>query len=391
MEISPYCGSPKDLPIYLDYQATTPCEREVLIEMEPYWNENWGNPSNRHNRPGLTAAAVVSLARERLASCLQIASERLIFTSGGTEANNLALLGHLRAKHNQSNKPGHLITVSTEHHSVLGPLRKLQREGFRLKELTPSSDGVITTNQLINAFESDTQLVSVMMANNEIGVIQPLVELSRICKERGAIFHCDAVQGLGNLPINPDALGIDLMSISSHKIYGPKGIGALIIKKGLPISPLQWGGGQEQGIRPGTIPVPLVVGFAKAAELATEILPSQQLKLQNLRDELLRILKTNLPNIIVNGSMKNRLAHNLNITITGVNGKQLQSKLKSVISCSSGSACSQGSPSHVLKALGRTSHEAESSIRLSLGKDTSMEDIQKAAKAIINVVKDLKV
>ncbi len=374
-----------------DYQGSTPCLQEVLNAMAPYWGDVWGNSSNRQNRSGLKAAAAVSLARDQLASCLGIASENLIFTSGATEANNIALLGHARARALESGRTGHLVTLATEHPSVLDPLRQLKKEGFRLTELSPGSDGLLSKSQLLDALKTDTCLVSLMFANNEIGVLQDIKELASICKERGVTFHTDAAQAFGNIPLSMRQHEVDFLSLSGHKLCGPKGIGVLALNsKKLPIIPLTWGGGQELGLRPGTIPVPLVVGLAKAAEIAINDLESRTTRLNNLRNSLWEGLSQAFPDLILNGSLKNRLAHNLNITIPGVRGSLLHRKLKPVISCSSGSACSNGRPSHVLLALGRSLAEAESSIRLSLGRNTTANDIENAITCISQVINDLR-
>ncbi len=372
-----------------DYQATTPCDPEVLAVMKPYWSELWGNPSNRQSRAGLCASAAVSLAREQIAAFLRIKPERLIFTSGATEANNLALLGHARARALELGRPGHLITVATEHHSVLDPLRQLQREGFRLTEIQPQPDGLLSTKQLIEAFQNDTILVSVMMANNEIGVLQPLDEFTKLCIERGVIFHTDAAQAFGQLHFNLDQICIDFLTISGHKIYGPKGIGALVLKENVPILPLQWGGGQELNLRPGTIPVALAVGLAKAAELAFNDLDSRYIRFCNLRNQFLDSLREKIPELKVNGSIKHRLPNNLNITIPGVRGNKLHRALRPLLNCSSGSACSNGEPSHVLRALGRSKEEAEASLRLSFGRSTTKDQVNNAVSLIANVVKEL--
>ena len=379
----------QDYPLALDYQATTPCSAEVLDAMSPYWNDSWGNPSSRQNRLGLHASAAVSLAREEISSFLKIKPERIIFTSGATEANNLALLGHARAKALDKGAPGHLITVTTEHHAVLDPLRHLQKEGFRLTELRPDSDGLLPIERLEESFQDDTILVSIMLANNEIGVIQPISKLASLCRARGITFHSDASQAFGYLPLNLDTLGIDLMSISGHKIYGPKGVGALIVRENISILPLQFGGGQEQGLRSGTIPVPLIVGLAKASQIAHEKLNVYYEKLKFLRNTLRDGLINQIPNLIINGSMDSRLPHNLNITIPGVYGNRLHRELKPFISCSSGSACNNGSPSHVLLGIGRTIDDAQASLRLSVGRYTTMDDIQLAIRVISKVVRDL--
>jgi len=377
-------------PVNLDHQATTPCAQEVVEAMAPWWSEQWGNPASRQHRLGLTAAAGVSDARERLARCLAVPPERIVFTSGATEANNLALLGHARARARQRGAPGHLITLATEHHAVLDPLKQLVTEGFQLTQLQPAPDGLLQSSQLEAAITDETLLVSVMTANNEIGVVQPIQILSRICRERGIPLHSDGAQAFGHLPFHPDALGIDLTSLSGHKIYGPKGIGALVLRPELSIDPLQWGGGQEHGLRPGTLPVPLIVGFARAAELAVADLKERQSRLRNLRNRLWRELQATVPNLECNGSLDQRLDHNLNITVRGVSGNLLHRELRRHVACSSGSACSSGAPSHVLLALGRNRLEAEASLRLSLGRSTSDADIDTAITTIRTVVEGLR-
>ena len=387
---SPAQPSPQPgTPIALDFQATTPCAPEVVTAMEPWWQQHWGNPSSRQHRLGLTAAAAVSDARERLANCLGVNANQVVFTCGATEANNLALLGHARAMAERNGRPGHLISVSTEHHAVLDPLQQLRREGFRLTLLEPGSDGLIDPAQLEDALQSDTLLVSVMAANNEIGVVQPLEQLGVICRQRGIRLHSDAAQAFGHMPLEATALGLDLVSISGHKLYGPKGIGALIVTPGIALQPLQFGGGQEQGLRPGTLPVPLIVGLAKAAELAMEDLQERRHRLQSLRDQLWQGLQHELPNVELNGALSPRLPHNLNITVRGVHGDRLQRNLRSRLHCSSGSACSAGRASHVLQALGRSREEANASLRLSLGRTTTEHDINGAIAIINEVVKAL--
>ncbi len=376
-------------PVALDYQATTPCDKEVLRAMEPYWNNTWGNASSRQHHSGLQAAAAIKLAREKLASFFRVEENQIIFTSGATEANNLALIGHARAKAKEKGEPGHIITLSTEHHAVLDPLRQLKKEGFRLTEITPEEDGLVSINKVASAFEKDTLLASVMIANNEIGVIQPIREISELCRKNGVTLHSDAAQAFGYLPMDQYLIDIDLISISSHKIYGPKGIGALILNKKVPLTPLSWGGGQEQGLRPGTLPVPLIIGLAKAAELRIEDLPRSYQQLSSLRNQLWVGLKQHLPNLLLNGSLEKRLPNNLNFSVPDINGNQLFRNLRPLVECSSGSACSMGKPSHVLISLGRSPAEAQASLRLSLGKDTNQEEVQRAIKAIINIVQEL--
>ena len=345
--------------------------------MAPYWSEEWGNPSSRQHRLGLTASAAVNLARRQIADALAVTPQRLVFTSGATEANNLALLGHARAK-----GKGHLISVATEHHAVLDPLHQLRREGFAVTLLQPRADGLIDPEQLRAAITPDTRLVSVMAANNEIGVLQPLAELGAICRSHGIALHSDAAQAFGHIPLEPDALGIDLLSLSAHKLYGPKGIGALVIREGLELQPLQWSGGQEAGLRAGTLPTALIVGFAKAAQLAMADREERQQRLAGLRDQLWAGLQQRLPGVLLNGALQPRLSHNLNVSLPGVSGSRLHRALKPQLTCSNGSACSNGAPSHVLQAIGRSRTEAEASLRLSLGRDSTANDIHQAVIAV---------
>ena len=357
--------------------------------MEPWWREQWGNPSSRQHRLGLTAAAAIGSARERLAGSLGIESDELIFTSGATEANNLALLGHARARALADGGPGHLISVASEHHAVLDPLRQLQQEGFELTLLPPQQNGLINVEQVDQAIQPNTQLISVMVANNEIGVIQPIRELSAVCKSRGITMHTDAAQAYGHLRLHAEELGCALISLSAHKFNGPKGIGALVVRTGTPLQPLLWGGGQEQGLRAGTLPVPLIMGMAAAAELCMDDLEERQARLQTLRDQLWEGLKDRNPSIKLNGTLQPRLAHNLNIGVPGVSGSRLHQALRSRLACSSGSACSRGEPSHVLQALGLSRREAEGSLRLSLGRDTTATDIDGAIEVLTTAIKTL--
>ncbi|MDC2984744.1 cysteine desulfurase [bacterium] len=360
-----------------DFQASTPCAAEVVEAMAPFWSADWGNPSSRQHRLGLSASAAVKLARRQLAEALEVKPERLVFTSGATEANNLALLGHARALGS-----GHLISVATEHHAVLDPLQQLQREGFSVTLLTPGPDGLISPEQLEAAITPETRLVSVMAANNEIGVLQPLEQLGTVCRRHGITLHSDGAQAFGTLPLNPDALGVDLLSLSAHKLYGPKGIGALVLREDIAIEPLQWGGGQEAGLRAGTLPTALIVGFAAAARLALQEQEQRNSRLQHLRDQLWEGLQQRLPGVLLNGALQPRLPQNLNISLPGVNGSRLHRALRPHLACSSGSACSNGAPSHVLQAIGRSRAEAEASLRLSLGRETTADDVDQAITAI---------
>ncbi len=380
----------QDLPIFLDHQATTPCAKEVIAAMAPYWNEKWGNSSSRQHREGLKAAAAVSMAREELASHLRVAPEQIIFTSGATEANNIALIGHARAMSEIHGKPGHLITLSTEHRAVLDPIKQLEKEGFQVTEITPQKDGILDLNQLVEVFKENTFLVSIMIANNEIGVIQPIKEIAQLCKERNILLHSDAAQALGHISLYPEFLGIDFTSVSAHKMYGPKGIGALIMRPEIPVQPLQWGGSQEKGIRPGTLAVPLIIGLAKAAEIAIRDLKDYELLVTKMRNKFLEELKSKISGISLNGSQDERLPHNLNITIAGVQGSILHKELRPFISCSSGSACANGAPSHVLMALGLNAQEAKASLRLSLSRYTTEAELKNAAIKIKDVINKLR-
>ncbi|KGG16767.1 MULTISPECIES: cysteine desulfurase family protein [unclassified Prochlorococcus] len=380
----------KTTPLDFDYQSTTPCDNKVLEAMFPYWNQDWGNPSSRNNRISIKASAAISLAREQLADLLKISPKRLIFTSGATEANNLALLGHARAKARQNGFPGHLITLSTEHNSVIAPIRQLRKEGFHITELTPDLDGIISLESLKDSFLEDTLLVSVMIANNEIGVVQPISEIASLCNQRGVAFHSDMSQGFGNLTIDFSNIGIDLMSFSGHKIYGPKGIGLLVVGEDCIIEPLQWGGDQENGLRAGTLPVPLIVGFVKAAEIANQNQSFYAKNIKDMRNELWQGLNQKIPDLILNGSLEKRLPNNLNFTVKGVIGSKLHKQLRPFISCSSGSACSNGAPSHVLLSIGRSTQEAEASLRLSLGRATNFDEVDIAINIISKVVYQLR-
>ena len=377
-------------PILLDYQSSTPCRKEVVDVMQPYWTEIFANPSSKSNLASIQASAALEYAREVVKNKLNLIDKKIIFTSGATESNNLALLGLARNFYKRKGKFGHIITLNTEHNAVLEPLRELKKIGFSLTEITPEADGIVSIKEILKAFRKDTFLVSIMLANNEIGVIQPLENISKICKEREIILHTDASQCLGYIPFNSIDSIANLLTISSHKIYGPKGVGLLILDKDIQIEPLIIGGGQEYGIRSGTIPLPLTMGFAKAIELAVINQEKNAKTLSFHRDNLLKGLLENNSEMKINGSMKERLPHNLNITFARLSGSLLHKKLKPQIVCSSGSACSNGKPSHVLLALGRSFSEAESSIRLSIGLMTTSQDIQKAIEIITSIVSNLR-
>ncbi len=377
-------------PILLDYQSSTPCLEEVVESMVPYWSNIFSNPSNRSNLGGINASAILEVSREKIQKYLFLKNKIVIFTSSATESNNLALLGFARNYYEETGQHGHIVTLKTEHKAVLEPLDHLKEEGFTITEIIPEKDGLISEEKFINALRKDTFLVSIMLANNEIGVIQPLNKISEICRSREITLHSDAAQCLGYMELDSLDSQANMITISSHKIYGPKGIGLLLIDKDIKLKPLILGGGQEFGFRSGTIPLPLVVGFTKAIELAVLNQKKNTQKLSLLRDTLLNGLLENNSGIQINGSMIKRLPHNLNLTVSGIKGPKLHKNLKSKIQCSSGSACSNGLPSHVLLALGRSFQEAESSIRLSLGLMTTSEDITKAILIISNSIKSLR-
>jgi len=374
---------------YLDHHATTPCDPAVLAAMAPWWNGNFANPSSRLYRPALEAAAAVEIARGQVARAVEAPAEAVLFTSGATEANNLALRGVAEAALERGEPRRGLVTLASEHRAVLDPLAWLHHHGFPLTVLPLQSDGLVDLDHLAAALGSDTLLLSVMAANNEIGVLQPLVEIAALCRERGVLLHCDAAQAVGHIPLPMADLGIDLLSLSGHKLYGPKGIGALVLREGVALAPQQHGGGQERGLRAGTLPVPLVVGLGAAIELALADRQAREQRLGALRDRLWQALAV-LGDVQLNGTLQHRLPHNLNVTIGGVDGTRLHQALRRQLAVSSGSACSTGSPSHVLAALGRSRQEAAASIRFGLGRGTTAEEIDLAIAAVSAAVADLR-
>ena len=377
-------------PILLDYQSSTPCLEAVVNSMAPYWSEIFSNPSNKSNLAGINASAILEVSREKIKEYLCLQKKKVIFTSGATEANNLALLGFARNYYKTTEHYGHIITLNTEHKAVLEPLNHLKKEGFMVTEITPEKDGLISEEKFKRYIREDTFMVSVMLANNEIGVIQPIEAISNICKSRGITFHSDFAQCLGYIELNDLLSDVNMITMSSHKIYGPKGIGVLLIDEEINLEPLIVGGGQEYGLRSGTLPLPLVVGFAKAIEIAVVNQQKNAEKLILHRNELLKGLLENNSGLLINGSMKKRLPHNLNLTVLDLNGAKFHKLLKSKIICSTGSACSNGDPSHVLLAIGRSFKEAESSIRLSLGLKTNSQDIKQAIEILTNTIRSLR-
>ena len=387
---------------YLDHQATTPCDPAVVAAMAPWWTEQFANPASRLHRPGLLAAAAVDQARTQILGQLGLTAgappenprghqgdAQLIFTSGATEANNLALKGLAEAELAAGGSRRQLVTLATEHRAVLDPLRYLARHGFRLTELSVGSDGLVDLGQLEAALGPDTLVVSVMAANNEIGVLQPLAAIGSLCRQRGIPFHCDGAQAVGHIALNPGELGIDLLSLSGHKFYGPKGIGALAISRPLALAPQLHGGGQQGGLRAGTLPVPLIVGLAAALNLAHADRLEREQRLGALRDQLWQGLEA-LGGIRRNGAAAPRLAHNLNICVEGVEGGALHRALRRQLAVSGGSACSSGEPSHVLAALGLSRLEAAASIRFGLGRSTTTAEIGQAIGALAEAISQLR-
>ncbi|MFN9569087.1 MAG: cysteine desulfurase family protein [Cyanobacteriota bacterium] len=374
---------------YLDHHATTPCASEVVDAMAPWWQEHFANPSSRLYRPALEASAAVEHARSQVGQALGMAEEAVVFTSGATEANNLALRGAVEAAGWAGRPRRALVTLATEHRAVLDPLNALARQGFPLTVLPVKSDGRLDLADLEAALGPDTLLVSVMAANNEIGVLQPIAAVAALCRRQGVLLHCDAAQAVGHIPINMADLGVDLLTLSAHKFYGPKGIGALLIRPGVSIAPQQLGGGQERGLRAGTLPVPLIIGLAAALRMALADRLERAQRLAALRDELWLQLEA-MGGIRRNGSADQCLPHNLNVSVAGVDGTRLHQLLRRRLAVSSGSACSQGSPSHVLAALGRSRQEAAASIRFGLGRHTGKAQVTEAVAAVQEALTNLR-
>ena len=377
-------------PVYLDYQATTPVAAEVMATMAPFFTTHFGNAASKGHSYGWTAEAAADLAREKIAELVLGRSNEVIFTSGATEANNLAILGALNS--HESGGARHVVTVATEHKAVLDPVLELESRGFRVTRLVPSDDGLVSAQQVADAVSEDTLLVSVMHANNEIGVIQPMAEIGAAVKAKNAscLFHSDCAQSAGRLVIDVDGWHLDLVSLSAHKMYGPKGVGALWMRRRpkVHLEPLTFGGGHERGLRPGTLPVPLLVGFGKAAEIAMEQRDKEGQRLSLLRDDLAARLLENSDRVTVNGHREKRLPNNLNISVEGVLGEALLLAVAPEIAVSSGAACTsaQSGPSHVLLAIGCSKDAASASLRISLGRETSQADIDTAFAAISGAI-----
>jgi cysteine desulfurase len=374
-------------PIYLDHQATTPVDPEVVAAMLPYFTERPGNPASSHLY-GWEAEAAVKQVRRILAEAIHVMPEDIIFTSGATEANNLAIKGIAEA---YLQKGRHIVTVQTEHNAVLEPCRYLETLGFEVTYLPVQHQGLIDLHQLEQALRPDTVLVSVMAANNEIGVLQPLADIGSVCQRHQVLFHTDAAQAVGKILLDVKTMQIDLLSITAHKLYGPKGIGALYLRQGIRIAPQLHGGGQEQGWRSGTLATPLIVGLGKAVELAMLHQATEGQRLSQLREELWHQLQT-LEGIYLNGHPTQRLPGCLNISVAGVNGTRLLRELQPNLALSSGSACASAhpTPSHVLTALGRDPALARASLRFGLGRSNTRADIHQAVRHVVNAVTALR-
>lgn len=375
--------------VYLDYSATTPVKKEVLEEMWPYFSEKYGNPSSLYEI-GFESKDAIAIARSKVAHIIGASDREIFFTSGGTESDNWAVIGTAKALKDKGN---HIITSKIEHHALLHTCEYLEKEGYEVTYLSVDSNGRISIEELEAAITDKTILISIMFANNEMGAIQPIKEISEIAKKYNIIFHTDAVQALGNVPIDVKELGIDLLSISSHKIYGPKGIGALYIRKGLVIPNLIHGGGQERKKRAGTENVPAIVGFGKAAELAEANLDNHIKELQTLRNYFITEVTNRIPDVSLNGDLENRLPGNINMVFNYIEGEALLLAMdQKGIYASTGSACSSASfsPSHVLLAMGLPIEKVYSSIRFTIGDFTTREELDYVLNELEVMVKRLR-
>ena len=379
------------LPIYMDNHATTPLDPRVLEAMMPYLTTVFGNAASRNHSFGWEAEAAVEKAREQVAKLIGATAKEIIFTSGATESNNLAIKGIAEMYRERGN---HIITQATEHKATLDTCKRLEKSGYRVTYLPVKADGLIDLDDLKRAMDDKTILVTIMIANNEIGVVQPVVEIGKLCHEKGVLFHTDGVQAVGKIPVDVNAMNIDAMSLSAHKIYGPKGVGALYVRRRNPrvqISEQINGGGHERGMRSGTLNVPGIVGLGKACEIAREEMVSESKRLSALRDKLKAKLETNLDYIHVNGSMEHRLPGNLNMSFVYVEGESLLMGINDV-AVSSGSACTSATlePSYVLKALGLGDDVAHSSIRFGLGRFNTDAEVDYVSDKVIDVVQKLR-
>jgi cysteine desulfurase len=376
------------LPIYLDNHATTPLDPRVLEAMLPYLTGKFGNAASRNHSFGWEAQTAVETARKQIADAIGAAPNEIVFTGGATESDNLAIKGVAEA---YAEKGNHIITALTEHKAVLDTCKHLEKRGFKVTYLPVQPDGLIDLERLKDVFTDQTVLVSIMAANNEVGTLQPLEEIGKLCHERGVIFHSDAVQALGKVPLNVDQMNLDLAALTAHKLYGPKGCGALYVRSKVRLTALIDGGGHEHGMRSGTLNVPGIVGFAKAVAIAQAEMLDESARISALRDRLKDKLFAELDQIVVNGSTERRLPGNLNVSFRFVEGEPLMLGLRD-IAVSSGAACSTEKidPSHVLKALGLSDDDAQCAIRFGIGRFNTETEIDYVAERVIEVVNSLR-
>ena len=379
--------------IYLDHAATTPVDREVIETMLPYFSKYYGNASSLHSF-GREAYEALEKSREQVAKILNAENKEILFTSGGTESDNLALKGVAYKNRDKINTKGpHIITSSIEHPAVLETCKYLEKEGFKIKYLSVDKYGIVDLDELSESITKDTFLISIMFANNEIGTVQPIEEIGKIAEENNVIFHTDAVQAIGKIPIDVKKLNVDLLSISSHKIYGPKGVGALFIRKSLNIKPIINGGGHERGLRSGTENIPGIVGLGKACELSRERLDGDIIYMKRLRDKLIKGVLEKIEESYLNGHPEKRLVNNAHFRFTAIEGESILMSLdEKGIAASTGSACSSKElqPSHVLLAIGLSPVEAHGSLRLTVGRENTEEEIDYVIETLPEVVSKLR-
>ena len=380
-------------PIFMDSQSTTPMDPRVLETMLPYFTEKYGHPASRNHSFGWEAESAVDKAREQVAKLIGARDPKeVIFTSGGTESINLAIKGVAEMYREKGN---HIVTSVIDQRAGLDVCRRLERQGCQITYVPVGPDGMLDVEEIRKALTDKTILISVMFANNEIGTIQPIPEIGKVAKEKGIIFHCDATQAVGKIPVDVESMGIDLLSCTAHLVYGPKGVGALYVRRKNPrvrIAPLVDGGGHERGMRSGTVPVPLAVGFGKAAEICMEVMPEESARLKTLRDKLQDRILSSLDEVYLNGHPEKRLPHNLNLSFAYVEGESVLMGLNKELAIASGSACTSATlePSYVIAALGVGSELAHSSIRFALHRLTTEEEVDYVAERTIEVVKRLR-
>jgi cysteine desulfurase len=376
------------LPIYLDNHSTTPIDARVLESMLPYLSERFGNAASRSHSFGWTAEEAVETARAQVAALIGVNNDEIVFTSGATESDNLAIKGIAEAYRSKGN---HIITAVTEHKAVLDSCKRLEKYGYGVTYLPVKKDGLIDLDALRQAMNDATILVSIMAANNETGVLQPIAEIGKLCREHGVLFHSDAAQAIGKIPLDVVQQNIDLLSISAHKAYGPKGVGALYVRNGVEIAATIDGGGHERGMRSGTLNVPGIVGLGRACEICHDEMPNESCRIAGLRNRLHEKIKAGLDEVYVNGSMKQRLPGNLNMSFAGIDGEELMTAIDDV-AVSSGAACTSAhiEPSYVLKALGVSDELAQASIRFGIGRFNTDAELDYVAGKVVHTVQQLR-